>query len=113
MKHKIHLSTFLWPWLMSFLISCGAVGCLITAFDLPGLSAGQLILFSLVLSGVFSLAMAYRPRWWIPILLAAGFFFLLPTLADAKKSCKLWLHICRESRVRACLYSASLRTITV
>lgn len=70
---------------MSFLISCGAVGCLITAFDLPGLSAGQLILFSLVLSGVFSLAMAYRPRWWIPILLAAGFFFLLPTLADAKK----------------------------
>lgn len=99
MKRKISFPPFLFPWLISFLVTWGAGTCLITAFDLADLSAGGLVTtfdqadlsgenlfwFSLVLSGVFSLAMAYRFRWWIPILLAGGFLFLLPMAAGVKE----------------------------
>lgn len=83
MKRKFVFPPFLFPWLISFLITWGAGACLVTAFDLPDLSGEDLFWFSLVLSGVFSLSMAYRFRWWIPILLAAGFLFLLPLVAGA------------------------------
>lgn len=69
---------------MSFLITWGAMACLVTAFDLPDFSTDSILWFSLVLSGVFSLAMAYRFRWWTPIVLAIGFVYLLPMLAGAK-----------------------------
>ena len=101
MKRKLKLPPFLFPWLISFLITWGAGACLITAFDLAAFSTENLFWFSLVLSGVFSLSMAYRFRWWIPILLAGGFLFLLPMAAGVKEVSLL-------SSVESLLYQISL-----
>lgn len=86
---------------MSFLLSCGATACLVTAFDLAGPSTGSIFWFSLLLSGAFSLSMAYRSRWWTPAALAIGFLFLLSVLAGSQG-------VSLVSSVESLLYQVSL-----
>lgn len=74
---KFSLPKFLWPWVMSHVISWAAVATLVTAFDLPDVSINSLFWHSLLISGVFSLVMTRSSRWWIPVLLEIGFFLLI------------------------------------